>query len=369
MPGVRAADNSSQTSRPTLLNGEYGRRSTGCGSLRPALGEVTHGSSGNQEWTTADERTTSVEPVMIAPKLIRLMTMVCDHDRVATVPGYQKAHELMAASEQELWAAFQRADQFRQMGDRGDVRENRLARFLKDQLPSRFSVVSGEVIDAAGNQSGQTDILIFDGANTRPLVTSGDVAIVPAEAVLATVEVKTKLTRVETARVVDGMLKLRTARPWDAPWAAARRGGSNADDRVPRIFTTLFAYDSDLVASNWPSSEMTRIRECASEAGLPVEYIDRLVVLSRGIVLPAAGGVYRPTNERGVLGLWFFQLMSFLSREVSRREAFPWDQYKLHESGSWTKVAAPLYNAPPAERATASKRSRARKRRNRQIKE
>lgn len=288
---------------------------------------------------------------------------------MATVPGHQKAHELMAASEQELWAAFQKAEQFRQMGDRGDIREHRLTTFLRDQLPSRYSVVSGEVIDAGGNQSGQIDILILDGANTRPLVTSGDVAMVPAEAVLATVEVKTRLTKAETAKAVSGMVKLRTARPWDAPWAPARRGGSGAEDKLPRIFTTLFAYDSDLVASTWARSEIARARGCAVDAGLPTEYLDRLVVLSRGILIPAAGGAYRPNDERGVLGLWFFQLMSFLSREVSRREAFPWDRYKLHERGSWTKAADSVYDAPLAERATASKRLRARKRRNRHIAE
>lgn len=273
----------------------------------------------------------------------------------------------MAASEQELWAAFKQADQFRQMGDRGDVREHRLTRFLEDQLPGRFSVVSGEVIDAAGNQSGQTDILIFDGANTRPLVTSGDVAMLPAEAALATVEVKTKLTKAQMAKAIEGMVKLRAARPWDAPWAVARRDGSGADDKVPRLFTTVFAYDSDLSDDTWSVSEMNRVRSCAVEAGLPIEYIDRLVVLRRGMILPAAGGAYQPNSERGVLGLWFFQLMSFLSREVARREAFPWDRYKLHERGSWTKLADPVYDAPVAERATASKRLRARQSRNRHL--
>jgi hypothetical protein len=46
------------------------------------------------------------------------------------VPGHQRARELKSASEDELWSAFRKADQFRQMGDRGDVREERLTRFL-----------------------------------------------------------------------------------------------------------------------------------------------------------------------------------------------------------------------------------------------
>lgn len=286
---------------------------------------------------------------------------------MTNIPGHQRVRDLMAETEQELWSAFRKADQFAQMGDRGDVRENGLIRFLEDQLPNRYSVVSGEVIDAAGNQSGQTDILVFDGANTRPLFTSGDVAIIPAEAVLATVEVKSKLTKSETDKVVSGLVKLRAIRPWDAPWGVARQDGKGAEDRVPRIFATLFAYDSDLVSETWAESELGRFRGCAAAANLPTQYLDRLVVLSRGILLPASGSAYRPPNERGALGVWFFQLVSFLSREVARREAFPWDRYKLHERESWTKVAEPLRDAPILARATGSKRRTERNRRNRRI--
>jgi len=280
---------------------------------------------------------------------------------VTKIPGHQRARELMSASAEELWSAFRKADQFGQMGDRGDVREERLTRFLQDQLPTRFAVASGEVIDSAGNQSGQTDILVFDCVNTRPLITSGDVAMLPAEAVLASVEVKTKLTKGETDKAVGGMVKMRAARPWDAPWAAARHEGAGADDKVPRLFSTIFAYDTDLIPSTWASSEMQRLRSCATAANLPVEHIDRVVILSRGMLLPGPGTAYQPTSPGRVLGSWFFQLVSFLAREVTRREAFPWDRYKFHERDSWSKVAEPLRDAPAPQRATARARVRARR--------
>jgi len=285
-----------------------------------------------------------------------------------TVPlGGQSTRALMTESEIELWTAFRRGDQFAQMGDRGDVREERLTKFLVEQLPGRYSVTSGEIIDAAGNRSGQTDIIIYDGANTRPLVSSGNVAIVPAEAVLATIEVKSKLTKPEVEKVVKGVQKLRVLRPWDAPWAVARQGGQPADDRMPRIFTTLFAYRSDLVPGNWAGTELERFRNCAQDGRTAIQYLDRLVVLERGIILPSNGTGFQPPSKSGVLGLWFFHLINFLAREVVRRDPFPWTQYQWHERESWTRLADPIFDAPSSQRATTSDRLKAKNRRNRQI--
>lgn len=279
---------------------------------------------------------------------------------MAKVPGNERTRKLMLASEDELWAAFKKAEEFAQMGDRGDVRENRLASFLQEQLPTRYSVVSGEVIDAEGNQSGQTDILIFDGANTRPLFTSGDVAMLPAEALLATVEVKSKLNKLETGRSTDAMVKMRALKPWDAPWAVARQGGAAAVDGLPRIFATLFAYDTDLVASTWAETEMGRVRGCAETSKLAPQYLDRVVVLTRGILLPGSGRAYVAAEERGALGLWFLQLVAFLSRETARREAFPWERYMWQEGRLWKSVADPAAELGAQRRASASERSKAR---------
>lgn len=278
--------------------------------------------------------------------------------------GDHRMQALMRESENELWAAFRRGSQFANMGDRGTVRETALIKFLKDQLPARFASISGEVVDGDGSQSGQTDVLIYDRLNTQPLVRSGAINILPAEALLATVEVKSRLTKDETVKVVEAIRKMRVLRPWDAPWAVARRGGQPADDRMPRIFANLFAYESDLTENSWGATELSRFRTCAQEVGVPTQYLDRLVVLDRGILLPSEGSGCRPTSPQSVLGLWFFQLASFLAREVARRDQFPWERYRWHESGAWTRIDEPILDAPKGQRATASDRLEARKRRN-----
>ncbi len=250
------------------------------------------------------------------------------------------------------------------MGDRGGARESAVRSFLSDQLPTRFAISSGEVMDAAGNNSGQTDVVIYDSLNTRPLYVTDGVALLPAETLLATVEIKSTISKTEIEKAVGGMNRLRTLRPWDAPWSAARRDGHPADDGLPRIFTTVFAFATDLAKSNWPTNEMLRLRECCAAAGLPTAYFDRLIVLDRGVLLPSTGTVYAPTNEKGALGSWFFQLVSFLSREAARREQFPWDRYRLDERDSWLRVAEKIDDAPVATRATESDRLKARKDRN-----
>jgi hypothetical protein len=126
-----------------------------------------------------------------------------EEDQVMAVPGHQRAHQILASAEDELATAFRRAEaSFQHMGDRGDARESAVRSFLTDQLPARFVVTAGEVMDAAGNVSGQTDVVIYDGLNTRPLFTTNGVALLPAEALLATIEVKSKLDKSETDKAV-----------------------------------------------------------------------------------------------------------------------------------------------------------------------
>jgi hypothetical protein len=110
---------------------------------------------------------------------------------------------------------------------------------------------------------------------------------------------------------------------------------------------------------------MSRLRASCAASSLPTAHIDRLVVLDRGVLLPSAGKAYIPGSGEGVLGFWFFQLISFLSREVARREPFPWDRYKFSERDSWRYVAETVDDAPTVERATTAQRAKARKSRNR----
>ncbi len=272
--------------------------------------------------------------------------------------GHARAERLFSLADQSLQTAFKKSEEaYQHMGDRGGARESAVRDFLRDQLPSRFAVAAGEVIDAAGNCSGQTDVIIYDDSNTRPLSIADQVVTLPAEALLAVVEVKSTLTKVETNRAIGSAIKLRELRPWDAPWTSARRGGQHADDGLPRIFSTVLAFRSDLSEDDWAMKEMLRVRDSCDELTLPTAHVDRVVVLGRGMLIPSDGTVFVPPPDASVIGQWFLSLAGFLAREVDRRETFPWQRYRLPHSDSWQHIADARNDAPPVARATAKQRA------------
>jgi len=258
---------------------------------------------------------------------------------------YTTFEKLLITAEARLWADFQAASEYAQTGDIGDGREATLVKFLQEHLPGRYCVTSGEAIDSRGNQSGQIDIMVYDSSTTRPLLDDGKNVLLPAEALLATIEVKTKLTAVEIKKSILGIKKIRELKPWDSYWGISRKINEKMDS-FPRIFSTIFAYDTDMSKKSWDSREMDRVRIISSENNLPVEYIDRVTVLDRGIFLPASGRAMRPNEAEGVLGVWFFNLVNFLDREVRRRKPFPWDSYQIRDKKVWNQLLPPINDAP-----------------------
>lgn len=266
---------------------------------------------------------------------------------------------ILARAESRMWTEFGDAGAFDNTGDIGETRERALAHFLSERLPSRYKVARGEVVDASGAQSGQTDILIYDGSSVTPLLTRSDnLVLLPAEALLATVEVKSNLTAEETRRSVRGLAKLRKLRPYASPWGLVRQGGQHADDGLPTFFSTVFAYSTTIGESNWQTAEIERVRNECANLGVPSQWLDRVVVLSRGVILPSQGRVATFSAEQQVLGLWFYHLMNFLARETGRRAAFPWSIYERGLSPVWNRPLPALEDAPRPKKASTSAKRR-----------
>lgn len=267
--------------------------------------------------------------------------------------------EILSRAENRMWTEFNDAGAFANTGDIGEARERALAQFLSERLPSRYMVKRGEVIDASGAQSGQTDILIYDGSMVTPLLTrDSGLVLLPAEALLATVEVKSNLTAEEIRRSIKGVVNMRKLRPYASPWGLARQGGQHADDKLPTFFSTVFAYSTTIGPEDWQIREISRIRRECSSLGVPTQWIDRLVVLSQGIVLPAAGRAATFSADQQVLGLWFYQLMNFLARETARRAPFPWSLYERSLTPDWHQTFPELVDAPPPKKASLKARRR-----------
>lgn len=263
---------------------------------------------------------------------------------------------ILQRAESTMWTEFEDAGAFGNGGDTGEAREQGLVKFLEDRLPDRYHVARGEVVDVAGEQSGQTDILIYDGSTAAPLLSGKNgLVLLPVEAVLASIEVKSSLSSDELRKSALGIGKLRSLRPYGSPWGLARRNGTPADDGLPTFFSTVFAYKSS-IQKDWETAELDRVRRVCKEVAVPTQWIDRVLVLTKGVVLPSTGMVAKFPSGQQVLGLWYFHLMNFLARESARREPFPWSMYERGLTPDWIKAGLPLEDAPKPKRA--SKRQR-----------
>ena len=76
---------------------------------------------------------------------------------------------------------------------KGRLREVFVTRVLRHFLTSQFGVGSGIIINQAGDQSNEHDVIIYDTRILPPFITGGGLGVYPIEAVVAAIEVKSIL--------------------------------------------------------------------------------------------------------------------------------------------------------------------------------
>lgn len=79
----------------------------------------------------------------------------------------------------------------------GELKELFLSDLLENFITGQLSIGSGIIVDSKGNQSNQTDVILYDNRILPPFLKIGKLGIFPIEGVLATIEVKTDLTKDE----------------------------------------------------------------------------------------------------------------------------------------------------------------------------
>lgn len=83
---------------------------------------------------------------------------------------------------------------------KGQIREVFLQNLLKHFLPDNLGVGKGIIINNQGHQSKETDIVIYDSRILPPFLVAKDPNIFPVEAIVAIVEVKSLLTKLELCK-------------------------------------------------------------------------------------------------------------------------------------------------------------------------
>jgi hypothetical protein len=145
---------------------------------------------------------------------------------------------------------------------KGRAREIFVSDLLVPFLDRSFGVCTGVVIDSDGGHSNQIDIIIYNTVVVPPVMLSAGEGVIPYEAVLATIEVKTTLNSVELRKGVQNArsIKALTFRPREilSPLCKAclDRTSSRPDKRSP--VCCIFAFNSDLRAGD----ESVRLNKC-----------------------------------------------------------------------------------------------------------
>lgn len=90
------------------------------------------------------------------------------------------------------------------------LRELFVTNILKPFLSSQFDVGTGTIINQKGEQTDQTDVIIYDTRTIPPFIKEQHIGIYPAESVIGVVEVKSRLSRNENESAERAAKKLHT---------------------------------------------------------------------------------------------------------------------------------------------------------------
>jgi hypothetical protein len=91
---------------------------------------------------------------------------------------------------------------------KGELRELFVSDILGSFLTNQFGIGSGIIVNQKGEQSNQSDIIIYDNRVLPPFIKEQHLGVYPAECVLATIEIKSYLRKSELLRAEASANKL-----------------------------------------------------------------------------------------------------------------------------------------------------------------
>jgi hypothetical protein len=225
-----------------------------------------------------------------------------------------------AAALNHFGAALLETSGITHTGIKGTKREDAFRNFLAERLPKRYGVASGEIVDQLNTTGPQLDVLVYD--QTRDFSFSdGTIHVLPAEALLVSIEVKTKLDANEVRRCCEAARRLRALKPFKETLGGKDIG---PESTKVRYLHCVFAYETDLVDSpNWLRTEAQRFISVAADEHL----IDNVYVLKRGLLNLNYNRGRAEDNNGSAITSFYFSILNFIEREGNRRKATPYQDY------------------------------------------
>jgi uncharacterized protein DUF6602 len=239
-------------------------------------------------------------------------------------------NDRFSAALKHLGAALLETSHVTNSGIKGGKREEAFRHFVQQRLPSRFGVATGEVVDQFNLSSPQLDVLIFDKMRDFSL-SDGDIQILPAEALLASIEVKSKLTASEIRESSQAARKLRALRPFGSKLGGRDMGALEKDSgKRARYLHCLFAYNTDIVEADWVNGEASRFIQHQQ----PGEHlVDVVYVLDRGVLYLSDGRGRSEDKDGSAITTFYFTILNFIERESRRRPQTPYQDYASRLAG------------------------------------
>jgi hypothetical protein len=238
-----------------------------------------------------------------------------------------------------IWIDWKKATEFDHTGIRGGARENAVAKYLSEHIPRQFAVATGEAIDCFDNRTSQLDIVIYDHHRNCPVAAGPGAVLLPAEALLAVIEVKSVLTRAELERCYVAARKLERLRPYKSKRFVRKRTQGKIADSNPRCPYNVIAFRSDLVEKDWLVKEWQRVKDVAHSTECDPQIIDSIYVVDRGWIIPSSmRGKAVESSPSELFQQWLLSIVNFLSRENPRREPVDWQNYSPRSSKGWNEL-------------------------------
>ena len=180
---------------------------------------------------------------------------------------------------QKMRADFNASAEIAHSGSKGTVREHFLCDFLRERLPQRYGVGSGEIVARTRNTSSrQCDVIVYDKFNGVVLYSSDEVQVYPVDCVYGIIEVKSALSKGE---LLDALEKIKILKEM-APRGLAQATGPGLTSAYhrPQPFGMVFAYG---LAGNSLDSLLENLKEWEAR-NLPSVWPNYVCVLETGVI-------------------------------------------------------------------------------------
>jgi hypothetical protein len=153
---------------------------------------------------------------------------------------------------------------FDHRGLKGRAREIFITNLLEPFLYPTMGICTGIVVDSLDHQSKQIDVIIYDKQVVPPILMKEGEGIIPCESVLASIEIKSQLTRDELRNGILNAISIKQLQPHPScvPVDCNLQPLSQTFHLPSGV---IFAFDSDL--SGTDLTELDRINDIIQEIG------------------------------------------------------------------------------------------------------